>query len=166
MIGEADIRISEAAEDLRRYLDGMEIDPERQRRVESRLDSAHELARKHRLEPHQLQAHLATMQSELENLENAESRLEELTEKVTRAKSNYLESAKKLSAIRVSNATRLGSEVSAVMQKLGMPGGRFVCQVTEVTESNYSAKGLDSTRRHGNRPRETAASGIQARQRA
>lgn len=143
MIGEADIRISEAAEDLRRYLDGMEIDPERQRQVESRLDSAHELARKHRLEPHQLQAHLATMQTELENLENAESRLEELTEKVTRAKSNYLESAKKLSAIRVSNATRLGSEVSAVMQKLGMPGGRFVCQVTEVTESNYSAKGLD-----------------------
>ncbi|MCZ6687825.1 MAG: AAA family ATPase [Gammaproteobacteria bacterium] len=48
MIGEADIRISEAAEDLRRYLDGMEIDPERQRQVESRLDSAHELARKHK----------------------------------------------------------------------------------------------------------------------
>lgn len=143
MIGEADIRISEAAEDLRRYLDGMEIDPERQRQVESRLDSAHELARKHRIEPHQLQAHLESMQSELESLENAESRLEELTEKVTRAKSHYLESAKKLSAIRVSNATRLGSEVSAVMQKLGMPGGRFVCQVTKVTESNYSAKGLD-----------------------
>ena len=143
MIGEADIRISEAAEDLRRYLDGMEIDPERQRQVESRLDSTYELARKHRLEPHQLQAHLATMQTELETLENAESRLEELTEKVTRAKRNYLESAKKLSAIRVSNATRLGSEVSAVMQKLGMPGGRFVCQVLEVAESNYSAKGLD-----------------------
>ena len=29
------------------------------------------------------------------------------------------------------------------MQKLGMPGGRFVCQVTELSESNYSAKGLD-----------------------
>ena len=143
MIGEADIRISEAAEDLRRYLDGMEIDPERQRQVESRLDSAHELARKHKLEPHRLLAHLATMQTELENLENAESRLEKLTVDVTRAKSNYLEFAKKLSAIRVRNATRLSSEVSAVMQKLGMPGGRFVCQVTEVAESNYSAKGLD-----------------------
>ena len=143
MIGEADIRISEAAEDLRRYLDGMEIDPERQRQVESRLDSAHELARKHKLEPYQLLAHLATMQTELKNLENAESRLEELTEEVTRAKSNYLEFAKKLSAIRVRNATRLSGEVSAVMQKLGMPGGRFVCQVTEVNESNYSAQGLD-----------------------
>ena len=143
MIGEADIRISEAAEDLRRYLDGMEIDPERQRQVESRLDSAHELARKHRLEPNQLLVHLATMQTELDKLENAESRLEELMEKVTRAKENYLEFAKKLSAIRVSNAIRLSSEVSTVMQKLGMPGGRFVCQVTELSESNYSAKGLD-----------------------
>ncbi|MCZ6912102.1 MAG: DNA repair protein RecN [Proteobacteria bacterium] len=143
MIGEADIRISEAAEDLRRYLDGMEIDPERQRQVESRLDSAHELARKHRLEPNQLLVHLATMQTDLDKLENAESRLEELMEKVTRAKENYLEFAKKLSAIRVSNAIRLSSEVSTVMQKLGMPGGRFVCQVTELSESNYSAKGLD-----------------------
>jgi DNA repair protein RecN (Recombination protein N) len=83
------------------------------------------------------------MRTELEDLENAESRLEELTAKVTQAKKDYLEFAKKLSAFRVRNAKKLGAEVSAVMQKLGMPGGRFVCQVTQVDEPDYSAQGMD-----------------------
>lgn len=143
LVSDADIQIKEAAEDLRNYLGALEIDPARLAQVESRLDSVHDLARKHRLEPSQLHLHPEKLHMELADLENAEGRLEELTEIVVRTKANYLTSAKKLSKVRKQNAKKLTGEVSAVMQQLGMPGGRFVCRIIETNEADYSAQGMD-----------------------
>ena len=60
------IQLDEAASELRRFLAGVELDPQRLREVESRLDTAYTLARKHRIRPEELSGHLETLSTELE----------------------------------------------------------------------------------------------------
>ena len=78
LVSSSQIQLEEAASELRRFLDGVELDPERLGEVESRLDTAYSLARKHRIRPEELAGHLETLSTELENLEHGSQRLDEL----------------------------------------------------------------------------------------
>ena len=49
MLQEANIQVSEAADELRRYGDALDMDPSRQNQVEERLDAITNIARKHRV---------------------------------------------------------------------------------------------------------------------
>ena len=49
MVDEATIQIREAARELSRYLETLDIDPARQEEVERRLAAIEELSRKHRV---------------------------------------------------------------------------------------------------------------------
>src|SRR5687767_6147630 len=54
MVDEATIQIREAARELSRYLETLDIDPARQEEVERRLAAIEELSRKHRVPGHEL----------------------------------------------------------------------------------------------------------------
>ena len=49
MLASAQIQIEEAGREIRHYLDGVEMNPERQQEVEERLSSIYDIARKHRI---------------------------------------------------------------------------------------------------------------------
>ena len=70
LLEEAAIRIDEAARELSRYADSLELDNARQAAVEKRLAAAEELARKHRVSVGELPAHREALQAELEQLGN------------------------------------------------------------------------------------------------
>jgi DNA repair protein RecN (Recombination protein N) len=139
----ATIQAKEAATELRHYADGLELDPERLSWVEQRLATIHDLARKHRSEPAQLAALQQRLQQELEELEQAGSRLEGMQAAIDQALADYQRLAEKLSQGRRKGAKQLAQQVSDNMQELGMGGGRFDVALTPL-DSTPALNGAES----------------------
>jgi len=120
--GEAQLR--EAAYALRHYADRVELDPDRLKEVEQRLEAAHGAARKLRVRPEALPELLVSLRQRLKDLEMTAD-LEALARQEQSARSRYDKLASKLSAERGKAAARLSHEVNAAMKELAMAGGRF-----------------------------------------
>lgn len=137
------INLQEGAEDLRRYVGELEMDPERRDFVEARLASIEQLARKHRAKAEALPELATSLREELDGLENSSERLQQLETDLKDREENYLKLAEKLSKQRLATAATLGKDVSAVMQELGMSGGRFSIAVERDAKARFSAHGMD-----------------------
>lgn len=120
-----EIQLGEVADTLARYQDGLELDPERLQECEAQLSKLHELARRHRLPMHELGARAEELRGEVDALRNAGSLLQELDRERQAVAQDYRRAAQELSALRRASAQRLGNEVTALMDELGMSGGRF-----------------------------------------
>ena len=130
LLNNALIQIDEARAELNHYLQDVELDPERLDWVEQRLDAILKLARKHRLQPAQLTAKRAELEAELDNLLSSEERLGTLQQDIAQAFNDYQKLATKVGKQRRKAATKLAQQISAAMQQLGMPGGRFQVEFT------------------------------------
>ncbi len=137
----AAIQAREAANELRDYLDGLSLDPERLQAVDERLALIHELARKHRLPPEELPALLAQQENELSSLQNASIQLGEVAAAVATAEKDYRASAQKLGSARQRAAKKLGKAVTDNMHQLGMPHGVF--EITLEPLDTFTASGLE-----------------------
>ena len=144
LLEEGRIALREAAYALRHYLEAMEVDPERQEWVERRVATIEELARKHRLPATELPVHLEQLSGELERLESHESTLEGLQARLTALRAEYGQAANQLSAARSKAAADLSRDVTRLMQKLGMTGGRFDATVASDPAAEPAPSGLDS----------------------
>jgi DNA repair protein RecN (Recombination protein N) len=142
MLTEAAILTQEASESLRRYLENLDIDPARQEEIERHAAALEALARKHRIGVLELPVQLERVETELAQLDNAQSSLTALEAQLTALTAEYAGTAKKLSTARIAAAAELSSQVSALMQALGMSGGKFVITVTP-SEGEFSAAGSD-----------------------
>jgi DNA repair protein RecN (Recombination protein N) len=136
----ARIQIKEAVYSLRHYQQKLDLDPERLRAVEERLDAVHTACRKYRIEPEEVPAVLERCRARLEELAASGdptmlARLEE------EAKAAYVTQAEKLTAGRRKAARRLAAEVTTSMQKLAMAGGTF--EVALETLDHPSAAGAE-----------------------
>ena len=120
----ARIQLQEAVYALGDYLDKIELDPERLRQVEARMEVLHGAARKFRVAPEQLPDEYASLSAKLLQLADA-SDLEGLRRQEQECEAHYLEAAARLSDARRQAAARLSSQVSAAMQELSMTGGSF-----------------------------------------
>ena len=120
----AQIQLQEGAGALRRYGERAELDPQRLREVEQRLDALHAAARKYRVDPDGL-ADLAghTRQRLLEL--GAGGDPETLRRRETEAEAAYRDAAGRLTAGRRKAAKKLAAAVTAGMQELAMQGGVF-----------------------------------------
>ena len=142
LLTEAAILTQEASESLRRYLENLDIDPARQEEIERHAAALEALARKHRIGVLELPVQLERVETELAQLDNAQSSLAALEAQLTALSAEYAGAAKKLSSARTAAAAQLSSQVSALMQALGMSGGKFVVVVTP-SEGEFSAAGSD-----------------------
>lgn len=138
------INLQEGAEELRRYVGNLDMDPVRRDEVEARLASIQELARKHRVNPDELPGLAEKLREELDNLDNAEERISELEQQLADSEKNYLELSSKLRKSRQKTAANLDKEVTAIMQELGMSGGRFEIAVEDDPKQRYAAHGRDA----------------------
>ena len=120
----ARIQLQEAAYALRDYLDKVELDPERLREVDARVDAIHSTARKFRLEPEALPAEFERLSAELSQLAEATD-LEGLRAQEAKLEQAYRALAGKLSKARAQAASHLSKAVTQAMQELSMAGGRF-----------------------------------------
>lgn len=122
--------LHEAARELSRYADRVDLDPEALNLAEQRMTAVQTAARKFRLRPEDIPQHLAGSREQLERL-GAVTDLAALAEAEAAAEAVYLSSARALSAKRVAAAGNLAQAVSAAMQQLSMQGGRFEVGLVE-----------------------------------
>lgn len=138
----AAIQAADASNELRDYLDGLSLDPERLQVVDERIGIIHELARKHHCGPEALPALQITLEDELASLEQADVQLGEISDAVGVVESQYYAVAKKLSASRKKAGKQLASKVSENLHQLGMPHGQF-----EIALDAIDAPGINGMER-------------------
>jgi len=143
LLAEAGIAIREASGALRVYLDSLDMDPQRQDWVEGRVATIEELARKHRLAPDELPAHLDRLSHELHALESHASMVEATAREVDAARAAYDRAAQSLSVARRKAGAKLTREVTQLMQSLGMAGGRFEAVVASADAGDPQPQGRD-----------------------
>ena len=131
----------EAAQQLRRYLQRLEVDPGRLGQLDSRIKAVIDSARKYRVDPAELPAALSERRARLAELGGEES-LEALRAQEAATEKAFREVATQLGQVRREAARKLGAEVTATMQRLAMGGGRL--EVALEPLESPSAGGLES----------------------
>lgn len=124
MLESASDTLTEAARGLTRYAERVDLDPQALADAEARIAAVQDAARKFRLKPEEIPAHLAAAVAQLEEL-GATGDLEALQQAEADAEAVYRQLAERLTALRTEAAGRLGKAVSAAMQQLAMQGGAF-----------------------------------------
>ena len=137
----ARIQLQDGVHALRHYGERLELDPQRLREVESRLDAIHTAARKYRVAPEDLPAKLEAANARLQALGEGDS-VEALRRMEDAAHAACLAEARKLSAGRKKAARKLSEQVTAAMQELAMAGGQFEVALNAATE--VAAYGLET----------------------
>ncbi len=140
------IQIREAANQLRHYIDALDMDTARQDQVERRLAAIEELARKHRIAPEELPQRLTQLKTELVEVERAESDLTQLRKEQAAALDSYRTLAQQLTARRATAGRALAKDITARMQTLGMAGGRFQVEITPLATTEPAPHGVDQDR--------------------
>jgi DNA repair protein RecN (Recombination protein N) len=143
LAGEAEVQIREAARELERYGESLDLDTARQHEVERRLAAIEELARKHRVTPLELPPRAAQLGEELAALERAEVDLAVLRKELAAALERYRDQAQSLSAKRTGAAAALARSITAHMQTLGMAGGRLEVGVAQSRSGEPAQHGVD-----------------------
>jgi DNA repair protein RecN (Recombination protein N) len=142
LLAEAMINTHEAAEVLRRYLDVLDIDPARQEEIERHAAALEALGRKHRVRVLDLPEQLLRIEAELTTLDNAQVSLGKLELELATLTRDYRAAAQRLTAARNTAADHLGTQITQLMQGLGMAGGRFAVSIAP-SDTEFGAKGSD-----------------------
>lgn len=142
LLHSAQIQLQEAAEQLRHYLDALDVDPQRLQQLENRMAAIQDMARKHRIDAAELLEKRLELEQELARLDSDEYNLETLEGKLQTAAEHYQAVATKLHQQRNKAAKKLATGVTEAMQQLSMKGGTFAIQVKADSEK-FSATGMD-----------------------
>ena len=129
----AQIQVDEAVHSLNRYLQKIDLDPERLGQLEERMQALHAAARKYRTDTNQLPQLLIETSERLDAL-SASQNIEALRSKVKEQEGIYLKAAKLLSQKRSKAATELSQLVTAAMQNLSMAGGQLEIALKSLDE--------------------------------
>jgi len=143
LLREAVINCDEALNSIQAALSRLDLSPERIGQLERQLGSQHDLARKHRVEPEQLQQVLDRLQARLERADSQEQRLNDIDRELATTLRQYREAAAALHRRRAERAGQLAAGVTELMQELGMVGGRFEFEVKLDPEQAPSSRGSD-----------------------
>jgi DNA repair protein RecN (Recombination protein N) len=130
LVESAKAQVDEAARALGRYARSVHSDPERLSDLEDRLQKLSRLKRKYGGSIEAVLDHRRKVKSELDNLEQGESRVAELERQVEQTRERAAKLARKLSAERKKAAVALGAAISRELESLGMGGARVVVDVT------------------------------------
>ena len=125
LIDESLIALREGVEAVERYESDLDADPQRQEWVEQRLAAMESIARKHRVEIGGLLTLQSELQEEFQRLDSLEASMAQIEKKLEQAQQKFRAACTKLTKARQSAASALSASISALMQTLGMPGGKF-----------------------------------------
>ena len=137
LVASAQAQAQEAVYMLRDYQQRLELDPQRLREVEQRIDAVHTSARKYRVTPDTLQGALVRARQRLDELGGSND-VETVRKREAEAHAVYLAAAKELSAGRRQAAKKLAAKVTAAMQTLALAGARFEIALNSLAEGNAS----------------------------
>jgi DNA repair protein RecN (Recombination protein N) len=129
ILDSAMIQLEETDRFLNRYLQRADLDPARLAQLESKIQNIHNISRKYRVQPEELDQLLAKSQLRMAELALFAND-GELAKQEAEALSLYMQLAKKLSEGRQLAATKLSQQITAEMQRLSLSGGKFEVTLT------------------------------------
>ncbi|WP_151448404.1 DNA repair protein RecN [Lacisediminimonas profundi] len=138
----ARIQLQEAAYSLKDYLNRVELDPQRLREVEARVEVLHGAARKFRMAPDELPQEYHRLCAELEQLAQA-SDMESLRAQEQKLADEYHSLAGRLSQARSKAALALSKAVTEAMQDLSMAGGRLEIVLRSCEPASYGMEQVE-----------------------
>lgn len=141
LINGALIQCEEAIDEMQQFAERVQLDPERLHDVETRMSSIHHLARKYHIDSSMLREHELHLQQELKKLCDAEGRLAQLHIQYQQSLKEYESAALRLHEARQLHAKRLAKEITASIQKLGMPKGWVEIEISPL--ERMQIHGLD-----------------------
>ncbi len=144
LLSDASVQVEEAARELRRYQDAIELDDELLLYTEQRMTQTLQLARKHQLSPQQLYDHHQQLLIELRELQESQAASDTIDDAVEQAATLYRQAAAALSASRAQAAAELSERIAVSMQQLNMPHGRFIIEVTHQAQAPATRSGTDA----------------------
>jgi DNA repair protein RecN (Recombination protein N) len=130
LLESAAIQLIEARGEIRRHLDGVEVNPERLTEIQLRLERIYDIARKHRVMPEQLQDRHQSLREELQALASGGERIEQLQREMDELAVQYAADAKVLGKQRRTAAKKLIKRTTTVLDSLAMTGCRFEIGLT------------------------------------
>ena len=126
----ARIQLDEGTDELKSYLDRLELDPEKLAQTENRLNDLHDMARKHHIQPEHLTEHLQALQERHKLMVNNQEAVAQWLKQQEQSLTHYKSAAGKLRDSREQAALTMARAVSKQLKRLGMPQGRIVVEVT------------------------------------
>jgi DNA repair protein RecN (Recombination protein N) len=144
LINAALIQVQEATAELRNYRDGIELDGARLESINERIASGQNLARKHRVEVSALPGLAVTMNNELETFRGDNFDIEAMQMELEKLQADFIFSAEELSLKRQQTAATLSTQITRVMQQLGMDSGQFVIEIQSSPQPG--THGIDNIR--------------------
>ena len=142
MIEEAYISLQEASYEVRDYLDGIDADPARLDRIQTRMDVIDRLKKKYGGTIPAVLDRLASVRKELESIDNYDVDMEQLEKEIAALHERLKALAAGLTARRQEVGTVLSADIARELQGLGMEKARFRIVVTP--EEKYTNRGADS----------------------
>jgi len=143
MIDAAQIQLVEANAELARYRDALDLDPERLGELDAQIGRLHELARKYRTPMANLKQRENELRDELNSLQGAGERLQQLAREQSSIEHEYTTAATLLSDARAQAAITLGTRVSELIAELGMGGGRLEITLEPSAKSTPETNGRE-----------------------
>jgi DNA repair protein RecN (Recombination protein N) len=137
------IQVDEAVHYIEQHIDRFEANPQRLQQIEEELGFIFQLARKHRVDSHQLGDKLNELALELEQLTDGDQNLEALQQQVDQLASTYKKTATKLSLIRQQGAVKMSQDINQQLQQLSMEGANLLVRLTPLSETNFKSYGLE-----------------------
>ena len=142
MIEEAYISLQEASYEVRDYLDGIDADPARLDKIQTRMDGIDRLKKKYGGSITAVLERLAAIRRELEAIDNYDVDMEQLDKDIAALYARLKETAHELTARRQEVGALLSVDIERELQGLGMPKARF--RIVVSPEEKYTSHGADS----------------------
>ena len=124
-------QVQDAADEVRDQRDSLAYTSDELEKIEARLDVIHRLRRKYGNSCEEILAYLDNAKKELDEIEFAEDRLEQLKKKCIRAEKLAMESALDLRERRRDAAMILAHKILDELAQLDMPKVQFACRFDE-----------------------------------
>lgn len=138
------IQLDESGNELRHYLDSMDIDPSRLNDIEDELSVLHDLARKHQVEIESLPAHYQQLHDELATLKNNDLQNEQLQQELAKQEQICRDLCKKISTKRQKTAKPLAKEITQSIQQLAIPEGYIEWDIKPMPNDHFTETGEDT----------------------
>ncbi|KAA8733696.1 DNA repair protein RecN [Acinetobacter qingfengensis] len=120
----AQSELQDATSELRQFIDRQNFDPERMEELNQQLEQFHRLARKHRLQPHELLNEYQIWQNQLEQLHELENP-EHLAEQAEQAHAHFIALARQLDQARQEIAIPTAQQLTEQVKPLALPEAHF-----------------------------------------
>lgn len=134
-------QVQDIADEVRDSLDELSYSADELETIESRLDIIHRLRRKYGADCDEILAYLDKAQKELDEIEFADDRVEQLKKKLAKKEKEAWDAALALRKLRREQGQRMETRILSELAQLDMPRVQFQCRFRE---TELTAEGADA----------------------